>query len=66
VGDVTSGAYAFTSSGAAGLCKIEADRPIDEAYVSGGKWEVNLAGKTYPAVVSLELLYDPEMERIKA
>ncbi len=65
-GYVTSGSYAFTLGGAAGLFNIKADRPIDEEYVSSGKWEVNIAGKIYPAVVSLKPMYDPKMERIKA
>jgi len=64
-GYVTSGAYAFTLGGAAGLFMIEADQPIDEEYVSSGKWEVKIAGKIYPAVVSLKPMYDPNMERIK-
>ncbi len=34
VGYVTSGAYAFTLGGAAGLFMIKADQPVDEAYVS--------------------------------
>jgi 4-methylaminobutanoate oxidase (formaldehyde-forming) len=66
VGYVTSGAYAFTLGGAAGLFMINADQPIDEAYLSGGKWEVDIAGTRYPAVVSLKPMYDPDMERIKA
>jgi glycine cleavage system aminomethyltransferase T/glycine/D-amino acid oxidase-like deaminating enzyme len=65
IGYVTSGSYAFTLGGAAGLFKINADQPIDEEYVSGGKWEVNIAGKIYPAMVSLNPMYDPKMERIK-
>jgi 4-methylaminobutanoate oxidase (formaldehyde-forming) len=65
VGYVTSGAYAFTLGGAAGLVMINADRPIDEAYVSTGTWEVNIAGTRYPAEVSLKPFYDPGMERIK-
>jgi 4-methylaminobutanoate oxidase (formaldehyde-forming) len=44
---------------------IQTDRSIDEVYVSSGKWEVNIAGTLYPAEVSLEPVYDPEMERIK-
>jgi len=66
VGYVTSGSYAFTLGGAAGLFMIQADRPIDAGYVSGGTWEVNIAGTLYPAVVSLKSMYDPDMERIKA
>jgi 4-methylaminobutanoate oxidase (formaldehyde-forming) len=45
---------------------INADQPIDEAYLSGGKWEADIAGTRYPAVVSLKPMYDPDMERIKA
>jgi glycine cleavage system aminomethyltransferase T len=65
VGYLTSGSYAFTLGGAAGLFMINADRPIDEEYVSSGTWGVNIAGTFYPAVVSLKPMYDPDMERIK-
>ena len=33
---------------------------------AAGRWEVDIAGKRYPAEVSLKPLYDPEMKRIKA
>jgi 4-methylaminobutanoate oxidase (formaldehyde-forming) len=36
VGYVTSGAYAFTLGGAAGLFILHADQPIDENYASSG------------------------------
>jgi glycine cleavage system aminomethyltransferase T/glycine/D-amino acid oxidase-like deaminating enzyme len=65
VGYVTSGAYAHTLGGAAGLFMIHADQPIDEDYLSSGKWEVNIAGTLYPVEVSLKPFYDPGMERIK-
>ena len=29
-------------------------------------WEIDIAGKLYPAEVSLRPLYDPEMARIKS
>jgi len=28
------------------------------------QWEINIAGKMYPAIVSLKPLYDPEMKNI--
>jgi 4-methylaminobutanoate oxidase (formaldehyde-forming) len=65
VGYVTSSAYAHTLGGAAGLFMINADQPIDEKYISSGKWEVNIAGRLYPAEVSLKPVYDAGMERIK-
>jgi 4-methylaminobutanoate oxidase (formaldehyde-forming) len=39
---------------------------VDEAYLQQGKWEVQIAGKAWPAEVSARPLYDPAMERIKA
>jgi 4-methylaminobutanoate oxidase (formaldehyde-forming) len=65
-GYVRSGAYGYTLGGAVGLFMIEADQSVDRAYVDAGKWEIDIAGKLYPARVSLKPLYDPEMERIKA
>jgi glycine cleavage system aminomethyltransferase T len=59
------GAYGFTLGGAAGLFMIHADQPIDEDYISNGKWEVNIAGTLYPAEISLKPFYDPGMERTK-
>jgi glycine cleavage system aminomethyltransferase T/glycine/D-amino acid oxidase-like deaminating enzyme len=65
-GYVRSGSYCYTLGGAAGLFMIEADETVNEAYIENGKWEINIAGKMYPAMVSLKPLYDPEMKKIKA
>jgi 4-methylaminobutanoate oxidase (formaldehyde-forming) len=52
--------------GAVGLMMVEAGEPVDQAYLDKGTWEVDIAGKLYPAVTSLRPLYDPENKRIKA
>lgn len=65
-GYVRSGSYCYTLGGAAGLFMIEADESVDEAYIAQGKWEINIAGNTYPATVSLSPLYDPANKKIKA
>lgn len=65
VGYVRAGSYGHTLGGAVGLCMIEAGEPIQAAYIDGGTWEVEIAGKRYPARVSLKPLYDPEMAKIK-
>ena len=58
--------YGHTLRGAVGLAMIErADVAIDGAWLQGGRWDVEIAGKRYPAIVSLKPLYDPEMARIK-
>jgi 4-methylaminobutanoate oxidase (formaldehyde-forming) len=40
--------------------------PVDLAYLQEGKWEVDIAGKIYPAEVSLKPMYDPAMEKVRA
>jgi 4-methylaminobutanoate oxidase (formaldehyde-forming) len=66
VGYVRAGSYGFTLKGAVGLFMLEPGEPVDQAYIDAGKWEIEVAGKMYPAMVSLAPLYDPKMERIKA
>jgi glycine cleavage system aminomethyltransferase T/glycine/D-amino acid oxidase-like deaminating enzyme len=66
LGYVRAGAYGHTLGGAVGLAMLEAGEPTGATYISEGVWTVDIAGKTYPAEVSLKPLYDPEMKRIKA
>lgn len=66
VGYVRAASYGFTVGGAVGLAMIEAGEPVTAAYLDAGTWEVEIAGKTYPAVASLKPLYDPEMKRVKS
>jgi 4-methylaminobutanoate oxidase (formaldehyde-forming) len=65
VGYVRAASYGFTLGGAVGLAMVAADVPIDQAYLDAGRWEVEIAGKRYPAVASLRPMYDPEMKRVK-
>lgn len=66
IGYIRAGSYGFTLGGAVGLAMLEAGEPVDAAYLEKGKWEIEINGKMYPAIVSLKPLYDPEMKRIKA
>jgi glycine cleavage system aminomethyltransferase T/glycine/D-amino acid oxidase-like deaminating enzyme len=66
IGYVRAASYGFTLGGAVGLAMIEAGEPVDANYLENAHWEVEIAGKMYPAVVSLRPMYDPEMKRIKA
>ena len=65
VGYVRAGSYGHTLGGAVGLAMIEAGEPIDAAWLRAGKWEIDIAGKLYPAEVSLRPIYDPEMKRVR-
>ncbi len=66
VGYVRAASYGFTLGGAVGLAMIEAGRPVTAAYLSSGRWDVEVAGRRYPARVSIRPLYDPDNLRIKA
>jgi glycine cleavage system aminomethyltransferase T len=66
VGYVRAASYGFTLGGAVGLMMVEAGEPVDQAYCDKGTWEVEVAGKIYPAIVSVKPLYDPENKKIKA
>ena len=66
LGYVRAASYGHTLGGAVGLAMIEAEVPIDAAWIAQGRWEVDIAGRTYPAIASLKPLYDPENKRIRA
>jgi glycine cleavage system aminomethyltransferase T len=68
-GDVRVGSYGHTLGGSVGLAMIEAvgdDARVNKAYLDDAVWEVEIAGKLHPAVVSLQPMYDPKNARIKA
>jgi len=64
VGDVRAASYGHTLGGSVGLAMVEGD-PVDAAYIEEGQWEVNIAGRIYPAEVSLKPMYDPGMKKIR-
>jgi glycine cleavage system aminomethyltransferase T/glycine/D-amino acid oxidase-like deaminating enzyme len=65
LGYVRAASYGFTLGGAVGLVMIDAGQPVTQAYLDAGRWEVDIAGRSYPVTASLRPLYDPENKRIK-
>ncbi len=66
VGYVRAASYGHTLGGAVGLAMVDARQPVTQAYLDEGVWEVDIAGRRYPAVTSIKPLYDPEMKRVRA
>ncbi|MBI4403459.1 MAG: FAD-dependent oxidoreductase [Deltaproteobacteria bacterium] len=66
VGYIRAASYGFTLGGAVGLAMIDAGEPMTEQFLNTGRWEVDIAGKRFPAIASLRSLYDPEMKRIRS
>ena len=50
------------------MAMIEADEPIDRAYLRKGEWQIDIAGKRYPLRVGLaqRAMYDPKLKRVRA
>lgn len=66
VGYLRAASYGHTLGGAVGLAMIESgDAPLDQAWIDAGTWEVDIAGRRYPAIASLRPLYDPTNSRVK-
>jgi glycine cleavage system aminomethyltransferase T/glycine/D-amino acid oxidase-like deaminating enzyme len=67
VGYVRAASYGFTLGGAVGLAMIDGGgEVVDQRFIESGEWEIDIAGKRYPAAASLKPLYDPTNEKIKA
>jgi glycine cleavage system aminomethyltransferase T len=62
---VRAASYGHTLGGAVGLAMIDAGQPLDQKWIDEGTWEVDIAGRLYPARASLKPLFDPENKRIK-
>jgi 4-methylaminobutanoate oxidase (formaldehyde-forming) len=66
VGYVRAASYGFTLGGAVGLAMLEGGEPVTTEYLSACRWAVEIAGRKYPARVSLRPFYDPDNLRIKS
>jgi glycine cleavage system aminomethyltransferase T/glycine/D-amino acid oxidase-like deaminating enzyme len=66
LGYIRAASYGHTLGGAVGLAMIEAEVPVDDAFVQSATWEVEIADRKVPAIASLAPLYDPQMLRVKA
>jgi heterotetrameric sarcosine oxidase gamma subunit len=67
MGYVRAASYGWTLGGAVGLAMIDADDvPITQGWLDAGEWQIEIAGRSYPGVVSLRPMYDPKMERVRA
>ncbi|MBC8069254.1 MAG: GcvT family protein [Deltaproteobacteria bacterium] len=66
VGYIRAASYGFSVGGAVGLAMIDPGCVVDAAYLQQGRWEVEIAGSSYPALASLRPLHDPQMLAIKA
>lgn len=65
VGYLRAASYGHTLGGAVGLAMADAGEPLDKAWIEAGTWTVEVAGRRWPAGVSLRPLYDPSSSRVR-
>ena len=65
VGYITSGVFGHTLGAAIGLGYVNRSEGVDDAFVTSGAYEIEVAGERIPAITSFKPLYDPESERIR-
>ncbi|MEZ5908795.1 MAG: FAD-dependent oxidoreductase [Hyphomicrobiaceae bacterium] len=66
VGYLTSGMYGHTLGGAVGLGYVNNAEGVDSDFVLSGHYEIAVAGRRVPAIVSLRPMYDPASTRVKS
>ena len=66
VGSIRAGAFGHTLGASVGLGYVEADGPVTRDLIASGDWEIEIAGQRHAARASLQALYDPKGERIRA
>ncbi|TPL73607.1 FAD-dependent oxidoreductase [Mesorhizobium sp. B2-3-15] len=66
VGEVRSAAYGHTLGQSVALSLIENETGVDAVFLSGGHFEIDLAGVRHAATAHLRSPYDPKSERVKA
>lgn len=65
VGYIQVGGYGHSLGGAVGIGFAALDEPLTAQIVTGGHWQIDVAGVRYDATASLKPIYDPAMTKIR-
>ena len=66
VGHIMAGAYGHTLGASVGVGPVEnKGGTVSADFVLSGAYEIDIAGVRYPAKVSLQPMYDPELSRVR-
>ena len=66
VGYLTSAGWGYTVGKNIGYGYVRSGGGVDDAYLTSGAYELEVACERVPCELQLKALYDPEMKRIKA
>ena len=63
VGVLRSGSYGWSVGAAVGLGAVDADEPLTDLWLAGGRWEVDVAGTRHPSRLARRPPLDPRSVR---
>ena len=66
VGWLTSAGFGYTVGKPVGYGYVRDASGVDQAFLSSGRYELEVAAERVPCTLHLEALYDPAMARVKA
>jgi len=66
VGWLSSGGWGYTVGKSIGYGYVRNPEGVDDAFLSDGSYELEVATERVPCAIHSEPLYDPEMSRVKA
>jgi len=66
VGSITSGGYGHRVGASLGMGYVHCDDGVDRDFLTGGRFEVEVACERYPATVQLKPFYDPANARVRS
>ena len=65
VGYIASGAYGHSLGASVGLGYVNHESGVSRDFVESGRYEIEVAGRRFPARASLKPLYDPQGIRLR-
>ena len=65
VGYIASGAYGHSLGASVGLGFVHNQSGVSRDFVESGRYEIEVAGRRFPARASLKAMYDPQGARVR-
>ena len=66
VGSITSGRFGYTLGRSLGMGYVADPGGVDPDFLRSGRYEIEIAGRRFPARASIQPFYDPRSERPKS
>ena len=66
IGTVTSGGYGHRIGASLGMGYVSSPECVDAEFLSGARFEIEVACERYPAIMQFGAFYDPKSQKVKS